>query len=150
MSAVQKHYLPAGLPQPRTRNDNLDTPYWEGAREHRLLVQRCRDCHLFQWGPEWICHHCFSFSLEWAEVEPAGTIFSWERAWHPANQALTGHTPYVIVLVDVTGAPGVRMVGNLLGDPLQDIVIGSPVRAVFEDHDNFTLVQWATPSSDAT
>ena len=38
------------------------------------------------------------------------------------------------------------MVGNLLGDPQQEVVIGSKVEAVFEDHNDadppFTLVQW--------
>jgi hypothetical protein len=38
------------------------------------------------------------------------------------------------------------MVGNLLGDPLQEITIGARVEAVFEPHDEatppFTLVHW--------
>jgi hypothetical protein len=36
------------------------------------------------------------------------------------------------------------MVGNLLGDPSQDVEIGQPVDVEFEDHpeDDFTLVQW--------
>jgi hypothetical protein len=38
------------------------------------------------------------------------------------------------------------MVGNLLGDPQQDVRIGAAVQAVFEPHDGadppFTLVQW--------
>jgi hypothetical protein len=36
------------------------------------------------------------------------------------------------------------MVGNLLGDPMQDVVIGGEVQAVFEDHPDkeATLVQW--------
>jgi hypothetical protein len=29
-----------------------------------------------------------------------------------------------------------------LGDPAQTVVIGSPVEAVFEAHDGYTLVQW--------
>jgi uncharacterized protein len=38
------------------------------------------------------------------------------------------------------------MIGNLLGDPEQDVIIGGDVRAVFEHHkDNdpaYTLLQW--------
>jgi len=44
----------------------------------------------------------------------------------------------------------VRMIGNLLGDPAQDVPIGAPVEAVFEAHDDatppFTLVQWRRTS----
>jgi hypothetical protein len=51
-----------------------------------------------------------------------------------------------VVLVELPDADNVRMVGNLLGDPLQDIPIGAEVEAVFERHDEgeapFALVQW--------
>jgi uncharacterized OB-fold protein len=53
--------------------------------------------------------------------------------------------PYIAVLVELPEAGNVRMVGNLLGDPEQKVVIGSEVEAVFEDHDGeepYTLVQW--------
>jgi hypothetical protein len=52
----------------------------------------------------------------------------------------------VVVLVALAHAGGVRMVGNLLGDPLQAVTIDTPVEAVFEAHDEatppFTLVHW--------
>jgi hypothetical protein len=50
--------------------------------------------------------------------------------------------PYLIVLVELSHADGVRMVGNLLGDPRQEVRIGSAVHASFEDHDGYSLVQW--------
>ena len=38
------------------------------------------------------------------------------------------------------------MLGNLLGDPHQEVTIGAAVEAVFEPHDDapapYTLVQW--------
>ncbi len=139
-------YLPTGLPRPVAEADGLDRPYWEGTRAGRLLVQRCRSCRGFQWGPEWICHRCLGRDLEWAEVAPRGRIYSWERAWHPVHPALKEHGPYIVVLVELPDAGSVRMIGNLLGDPAQDVPIGAPVEAVFEAHDDatppFTLVQW--------
>jgi uncharacterized OB-fold protein len=48
--------------------------------------------------------------------------------------------------VELPDAGSVRMIGNLLGDPTQEVPIGAPVEAVFEPHDDatppFTLVQW--------
>jgi uncharacterized protein len=44
--------------------------------------------------------------------------------------------------VQLTDAPNVRMVGNLLGDPAQNPPFDSEVEAVFEDHPDATLVQW--------
>ena len=139
-------YLPPGLPRPVPEADGLDAPYWEATRRGELMVQRCRACQGWQWGPEWICHRCLAFELAWTPVEPRGRIYSWERAWHPVHPALRGHGPYVVVLVELPHAGGVRMVGNLLGDPMQAIPIGAPVEAAFERHDEatppFTLVQW--------
>ncbi|HJR01471.1 MAG TPA: OB-fold domain-containing protein [Methylomirabilota bacterium] len=145
MSAAAS-YLPAGLPRPVPEPDGLDRPYWEGTRAGRLLVQRCRGCGTFQWGPEWICHRCLAPDPDWVEVAPRGRIYSWERAWHPVHPALRDHGPYVVVLVELPEAGNVRMLGNLLGDPRQTVQIGAPVEAVFEPHDEatppFTLVQW--------
>ena len=145
MSATTYH-LPAGLPRPVAEPDGLDAPYWEGTRRGELRVQRCRACQGWQWGPEWICHRCLSFDLDWATVATQGRIYSWERAWHPVHPALRGQPPYVVVLVELPHAGNIRMIGNLLDAPNGDIPIGAPVEAVFEPHDDatppFTLVHW--------
>jgi uncharacterized OB-fold protein len=138
-------YLPPGLPAPRPSSDGLDLPYWTATREHRLVVQRCAACGGFQWTPEWICHRCLSYELGWEEIEPTGAIYSWERVWNPSHPAVAAAVPYLIVLVELSHAGGIRMIGNLLGDPHEDVVIGASVEAVFEDHASeqpYTLVQW--------
>ena len=141
-------YLPSGLPQPVPAGDGLDRPYWEGTRQHELRVQRCQQCRGWQWGPEWICHRCHSFDLDFESVDTNGVLFATERVWHPVHPALTHTVPYVVALVELPHADGVRVVGNLVGDPLVDVPIGSPVVAVFEDHDDadvpYTLVHWTT------
>lgn len=144
-------YLAPGLPAPTPARDGLDATYWEGAQRHELWVQRCDSCGTHQWGPEWMCHACRSFDVGWAQVEPTGVIYSWERPHHPVHPALTDQGPYLVVLVELPHADNLRMVGNLLGDPLQDVTIGAPVEAVFEDHVDhdppFTLVQWRVAGS---
>jgi uncharacterized OB-fold protein len=66
---------------------------------------------------------------------------------------LTDACPYVVLLVELPDAGGVRMVGNLVGDPLAPFAIGEPVEAVFEDHEvgerAYTLVHWKLVSSAA-
>jgi uncharacterized OB-fold protein len=139
-------YLPPGLPAPVPEPDGLDAPYWEGTRQNELRIQRCRDCRAWVWGPEWMCHQCLSFDLEWQRVGGRGLIYSWERAWHPVHPALKGHPPYIVVLVELPEAGCIRMLGNLLGDPHQEVRIGAAVEAVFEPHDEaklpYTLVHW--------
>lgn len=139
-------YLGEGLPQPVPSPDGLDAPYWEGTRAGRLMIQRCAACRTWQWGPEFLCHACKGFEMGYEEVEPRGVIYSYERVWHPVHPALADQGPYLVVLVELPQAGNVRVVGNLLGDPLQSVTIGAPVEAVFEPHDDaptpFTLVQW--------
>ena len=143
-SVAGKKYLPVGLPAPAQARDALDAPYWDGARAHRLMVQICEKCGHAQWPPEEICSACHSFDLAWHEVAGSARISSWSRFWHPVHPALRGHGPYIVVVVELTDLP-VFMVGNLLGDPQQDVEIGMDVKVVFEDQPSgdYTLVQWA-------
>ncbi|MDA1100103.1 MAG: OB-fold domain-containing protein [Proteobacteria bacterium] len=139
-------YLPAGMPAPVPSGDDLDLAYWEGTRRGELLVQRCDGCGTWQWGPEWLCHRCQSFDMQWQQIAGNGLIYSWERPWHPVHPALRGMGPYTVVLVEMPLAGKIRMLGNLLGPADQEVVIGAAVEAVFEPHDDadipYTLVQW--------
>jgi hypothetical protein len=139
-------YLPEGLPAPATHSNGLSAPYWEGTQREKLVIQFCRGCQHWQWGPDGFCHRCHSFDLDWREVEGKGVIYSYQRIWHPVHPALTGHGPYIAALVELPAADNIRMVGNLLGDPEQAVPIGGAVEAVFEHHETanpaFSLVHW--------
>ena len=67
---------------------------------------------------------------------------------HPA---LAEQGPYVIVLVELPHADSVRLIGNLLGDPMQPLEIGAAVSGVFEHHAGddpaHTLLQWVVASN---
>jgi uncharacterized OB-fold protein len=145
-NATSPFYLPAGLPTPVSEPDGLSAPYWSGLRDNRLLVQRCSHCQTWQFGPEWLCHHCHGFDPPWIEIEPRGRIFSWERVWHPSHASLKSHGPYLVVLVELPDAGHVRMIGNLLGDPAQEVRIGAEVEGAFEHHPDsrppFSLLHW--------
>ena len=139
-------YLNPGLPQPAPLPDGLDRPYWEGLAEERLLVQKCQNCATWQWGPEWVCHSCHSFDVGFEETAARGNIYSYERVWHPVHPALREQGAYLVVLVELPHAGGIRLVGNLLGDPERPVQIGTAVEGVFEHHADadqpFTLLQW--------
>jgi uncharacterized OB-fold protein len=146
MTGTSRSYLPEGLPAPTWGPDELEKPFWTGLQEERILVQRCRDCQTWIFGPEWICYSCRSFALEWVDVEGTATIYSWMRVWHPAHPLLKGHVPYLVVVVELPRAGDIRMIGNLLGDPARPAPIGATVRAVFEHHRTaepaYSLLQW--------
>lgn len=145
-------YLPAGLPSPVPEPNGLSAPYWEGLRNERLMVQRSPSTGAHQFPPQWICHDTREFNPEWVEVAGRGRIFSWTRIWHPVHPAIKEHGPYIVVVVELPHADNIRMVGNLLGDPMQVVEIGREVELVYEHHPEadppFTLAQWRLIESD--
>ena len=150
---TSESYLPPGLPIPVPERNGLSAPYWQGLREGVLKVQRNSATGTWQWPPQWIAHDTRTFDLEWVEVEPRGRIFSWTRVWHPVHPALRDACPYIVVVVELPHAGGVRMLGNLVGDPRQEVAIGAAVETVFEHHPDaqppFTLAQWRLAGSGA-
>ena len=139
-------YLPVGLPIPVPARDDLSGPFWHGLREEVVRVQRNPRTGVYQWPAQWICHDDQGFDVDWVEVAPKGVIYSWTRVWHPTHPALLEQGPYLVVIVELPHAGGVRMLGNLLGDPMQPVPIGSAVEGVFEHHEQsdpaHTLLQW--------
>jgi uncharacterized OB-fold protein len=140
------YVLPERL-APGPERSGLDEPYWTALRAGRLVVQRCSSCRAWQWGPEWLCRECRSFDIGWEDVPSEdgryrGTVFTWERVWHPTDRPLADAVPYLVVVVSLPDAGDVRMLGNLLGDPRDDVTIGTPVTARFEHHETYSLAQW--------
>jgi len=146
MSAERESYLPPGLPIPVPERNGLSAPFWEGLKEERIRVQRNPATGVFQFPPQWIAYDTQSFDLEWVDVAPRGRIYSWTRVWHPVHPALRDAGPYIVVVVELPQAGDVRMLGNLLGDPRQEVEIGAEVEAAFEHHPDadppYTLLQW--------
>jgi uncharacterized OB-fold protein len=143
-------YLPEVLGRPVPLPSGIDAPFFEALLEQRLVVPRCSACGSWQWPSEVLCHRCRSFAMTWEEVPPLGTIFSWTRVWHPAREGLEAAVPYVVLVVALDAAPGIRLVGNLLGERTQPVAIGEAVTGAFEDHDGsprYTLLQWQKSES---
>jgi len=142
VSEAKRYILPESIYPVVLTRPSLDEPHWVAARNEELHIQRCKHCRRFQWGPEFLCHHCHSFDLGFERVSPSGTIYSWERVWHPVSPEVQPYVPYVILVVELDDAPGIYATGNLVGDPTVEIPIGAQVAAAFEHHDDYTLVQW--------
>jgi uncharacterized OB-fold protein len=138
-------YFSPGLPIPVPDRQGPASPFWQGLVDNRLRIQKCRHCQSWQWGPEYICARCHAFDLDWVDIEPKGRIYSWTRIWQAAQPALAQAAPYLVVLVELDAAPGVRLIGNLIGSGTQGAPIGASVHGVFEHHATeplYALLQW--------
>lgn len=116
--------LPLPIPDADSR------PYWDAARERRLVLQRCAACGAVQSIPRRFCGACRSAALEWRDSEPRGVVASFSIVHRGPTAAFRDHTPYVLALVDLAG--GMRLMLNILGEDRALTAIGDAVEIVFE------------------
>ena len=98
-----------------------------------LTVQQCDGCAAVQHPPEEVCHQCGGVLFSSRVVRPTGTVYSYTVVHHSVHPALDGFVPYTVVLVALDDEPGVRVVGNLLDVPTDEVAIGMPVVATWEE-----------------
>ncbi|MBX3596889.1 MAG: OB-fold domain-containing protein [Rhizobiaceae bacterium] len=110
-------------------------PFWESVGRSRLSFPRCTECGEFHWYPMVRCPHCQSSAVEWSDVEPEGELYSYTKVCHPFGDKLKEKVPYFVALVTFAGAPGIRLVTNLVEVDEDKLRIGMPVKAVFSGAD---------------
>lgn len=124
------------LPMPIANADSA--PYWNAARERRLLLRKCQDCGSVHFMPRHMCPTCWSERLEWIEAQGRGRIHSFTVVRRASLPAFTMRVPYVVALIDLTEGP--RMMANVLGDNALSVSIGDEVMLTFEDRGDGALI----------
>ena len=112
----------------------LSAPYWEAARRHELLLQRCTTCgrHLFH--PRATCPSCGSDQLTWEPVSGEGVVYSYTVARRPTHSAFAAQVPMVIAIVELVEGP--RLTTNIVGCDPAAVSIGMPVVVDYIDGDD--------------
>jgi uncharacterized protein len=91
-----------------------------------------------------MCPECHATKRDHVTASGRGTLHSYVVHHHPPVPGLD--PPFVVALVDLE--EGVRMVGNLLDCPPDQVLIGMPVELVFQEMgDDLTLPQWRPAGS---
>jgi uncharacterized OB-fold protein len=107
--------------------DTCTEPFWRAAKEHRLTAAQCADCGHIRMPPTPFCPECHSRSIQWPTLSGTGTVFSFAICTRSPYPDVADFT-YVPVVVDLDGAPGARLVSNLVGLPAEEVRIGMKVR----------------------
>jgi len=120
----------AERPLPDT-DDPLSKPFWNAAREHRLVMQRCIGCGVYRFPPEWGCFSCGSRESEWAPVSGLGRLHTWTVLHPPTLPWFKDRTPFPVAVVELDEGP--RMASNLVDVPVEDYRFGMRLKVDFED-----------------
>jgi len=110
----------------------LDNAFWfDGAREHRLLIQRCAGCGVLRHPPRPRCDRCGSYEWNVVEASGRGTLYSYVVNHHPQVPAFDYPLPIGLIELE----EGTRLVADLVGVEPGDIRVGMPVTVEWVDHD---------------
>jgi uncharacterized protein len=119
--------------RPRPTPSALTEGFWEAARQHRLVVQRCDRCAVMRHYPQPMCAECHSEAWTWTPLSGRGTVYTFtvtHQAFHPA---WADRVPFAVATIAL--AEGVRMVTDLPTEDIDHVTIGAPVECWFEDHE---------------
>lgn len=124
------------LPQPIANADSL--PYWNAARERKLVIRKCKACGQLHFMPRHLCPFCWSDQLEWVEAKGGGSVHSFSVVHRASDPAFASKVPYVIALIELDEGP--RMMANVLGNDALSVAIGDRVSLTFEDRGDGALL----------
>lgn len=111
--------------------DTATHPFWQAAKEKRLVAPQCSDCSTFRMPPRPYCPECQSKATTWVQLPGTASVYSFaicNRSPYPDVEDFT----YLPIVVTLDGAPDIRLVSNLIGANPQSVEIGS--RVVVEWH----------------
>ena len=109
---------------------SITGPFWEAAKERRLVIQYDPDSDAYQFYPRAVSMATGKRNLEWREVSGKGSVFSY-TVTHVPTPGFEDKAPYAIVSVDLD--EGVRMLANMVNIAPDDVKIGMRVRVCWED-----------------
>lgn len=105
-------------------------PFWEAAREGRLVIQQCSDCGKTIFYPRIACPDCFSDHVAWVEASGKGSIYTFTVVKNNAPSAFIQDIPYVVAVIRLD--EGVQMLSNVVDCDPETLHCDMPVEVVFE------------------
>lgn len=122
------------LPTP----DPSTQPWWDAARDGRLLIKRCADCGRAHFYPRPFCPHCWSANVAWEQASGRGTLYTWSVVHQNDLPPFNERVPYVAAIVELDEGP--RMMTNVVDCDPAELVVGMPVEVAFRpETDDVTL-----------
>ncbi len=111
--------------------DDANREFWTGGSDGVLRIPWCEPCARFVFPPALTCPVCDA-ATEYRPLSGRGTIYTYtvnRQPYHPDVEP-----PYVIAIVELDEQAELKFTTNIVNGADDDLVIGLPVRVVFERH----------------
>jgi uncharacterized OB-fold protein len=122
------------LPTP----DESTQPFWDGTREGRLPIRRCRDCGKAHFYPRPFCPSCWSTNVVWEDASGRATLYTYSIIYQNDLPPFPERIPYVAAVVDLEEGP--RMMTNVVDCEFDALRVGMALEVTFrQETDDITL-----------
>jgi uncharacterized OB-fold protein len=108
--------------------DPYTEPFWQAAKEDRLVAPQCANCGHFRLPPTPFCPECQSMDVNWITLSGRAIVYSFAIVHgFPGLPDIT----LVPVVVDLPDAPGARLVSNVVDIDPDEVTIGMELDVTF-------------------
>ncbi|MEX6725388.1 Zn-ribbon domain-containing OB-fold protein [Parapedomonas caeni] len=117
-----------------------NTAFWTGGARGALMICVCDDCRTAIHPPQILCPHCLSRNVAPKAMPGTGTVYSFtvnHQPWFPGMAV-----PFALAVVDVDGAPGVRVTAEVATDSPETVSIGQRMKVHFVQVEDVWLPRW--------
>jgi uncharacterized OB-fold protein len=132
--------------------DAASAPYWDGARQGRLLIAECGACGTVHHYPRPFCPHCWSDDVHPLRASGTGTLYTYSTVYANDLPPFRERLPYVAAIVEL--AEGPRVMTTIEGAQPDVLRVGMAVTASFRpvdaDDPESPYLTVFTPSEEPT
>lgn len=124
--------------KPLPEEDKWAGPFFEAARDEKLVAQRCAATGKFFFPPAPVSPFTRDTNFTWETLSGKGTIASYVVMHQKYFPGFADEVPYPVIEVELE--EGVRLISNIVDLGERTLEVGMPVEAVFlKATEEFTL-----------
>ncbi|HEY1362029.1 MAG TPA: Zn-ribbon domain-containing OB-fold protein [Xanthobacteraceae bacterium] len=128
------------------RHFDFSEPYWEGTRQKKLVIQRCKVTGKYQHFPRPVSIFTGRRrDVEWCEVSGKGVVFSYTIT-RRGTALFRGAEPYAVV--SVTLDVGVNFIADIVSCTIEELKVGLKVKPYWHPLDDGTHLFLFQPDRD--
>lgn len=111
--------------------EKWNAPYWQAAKRHEFVAQRCCACGYTHLPPGPVCTNCLSADQDWVRLSGRGTIYSYGVYYQCWHEGFAGDIPYNVALISLE--EGLQIVSQVIGCDNEELDCGLAVEVSFDD-----------------